>query len=132
MADSNVMMALGDYRFSLSTAAYQNLERTMSWRWAAVERVGGRPKQQYIGPGEETVSMDGSIYPAFRGGLGQIDRMRVEANKGEARLLVDGTGKVWGRYCITEIRETQTVFFSNGKPRKVDFAISLKHYGDDA
>lgn len=129
MADSFVMLALGDFRFSLSTAAYQTLERTSAWRWESVARVGVRPAQQYVGPGEDTVSIDGTVYPSFRGGLGQLDAMRAEADKGEALLLVDGTGKVWGEYCITEVRETQTVFFSNGMPRKIDFSLSLTMYG---
>lgn len=30
-----VMMALGEYRFSLSTAAYNELKRVSEWRWAA-------------------------------------------------------------------------------------------------
>lgn len=132
MADSFIMLALGAFRFGLSTAAYQNLERTSAWRWESVPRVGVRPAQQFVGPGEDTVSMDGTIYPSFRGGLGQLDAMRAEADKGEALLLVDGTGKVWGEYCITEVRETQTVFFSNGMPRKIDFSLSLTMYGGTA
>lgn len=129
MADSFVMMALGAFRFSLDTAAYQSLERSHSWRWEGIDRIGVRPAQQFVGPGEETVTMSGSIYPAYRGGLKQLPAMRAEADKGEPLLLVDGTGLSWGQYCITKIDETQTVFFSNGMPRKIDFTISLTAYG---
>lgn len=125
------MMALGDYRFSIDTAAYTQLERSTAWRWAAVERVGARPAQQFIGPGEDTITLDGSIYPYYKGGLGQVSAMRAAAAKGEPLLMLDGTGRVWGLYCITEVRETQTVFFSGGQPRKIDFTISLTAYGDD-
>jgi len=131
MADSTVMMALGDFRFSLDTAAFQSLERTSSWRWDAIDRMDAAPGQQFCGPGEDTVSMNGTIYPAYRGGLGQVAAMRAEAAKGQALLLVDGTGGVWGRYCITEIRETRETFFSNGVPRKIDFGITLKAHGGE-
>jgi phage protein U len=131
MSDNSFsMMALGGYRFSLSTAAYQDLERTSSWRWPSADRVGARAVPQYVGPGEDTISMRGTIYPHFRGGLGQLSAMRAEASQGAPLLLVDGSGRVWGKFVITEIREGQTVFFSNGKPRRIDFDISLTMYDD--
>lgn len=70
------MMALGPYRFSLSTAAFQELEHTSAWRWPSIERIGQRPALQYVGPGEDTIRMRGTIYPHFRGGLGQLSEMR--------------------------------------------------------
>jgi phage protein U len=131
MADSFVMMSLGDFRFSLDTAAYQSLDRSVSWRWQAIDRINARPAQQYIGPGEETISLDGTIYPSFRGGLGQIAAMQAEGDKGTPLLMVDGTGKVWGQYVITRLREGQSVFFSNGMPRKIDFTIELTYFGSE-
>lgn len=131
MADgtSLVMLALGEYRFGLSTAAYQELERTKAWRWQSVERIGVMPAMQYTGPGEETIELSGVVYPHFRGGLGQIESMRAEAGKGEPLMLVDGQGKVWGKYVVTQIREGQKTLFSNGVPRMQEFSLSLQSYG---
>jgi hypothetical protein len=133
MADGNsfVMMGLGEYRFGLSTAAYQELSRTTSWRWPTVERIGARPASQFVGPGEDSVTMNGIIYPHFRGGLKQIEAMRAEADKGKPLNLVDGTGQLWGQYVITEVREGQATFFSNGAPRSQTFDITLQAYGGE-
>jgi hypothetical protein len=133
MADANsmVMMALGDFRFSLNTAAYQELSRTNSWRWPTVDRIGARPASQFVGPGEDSIRISGQIFPHFRGGVGQIDAMRAEADKGEPLILVDGTGRNWGKYVITDISEGQGIFFSNGAPRRQDFDISLQAYGGE-
>lgn len=65
-----VMLALGSYRFSVSTAAYRGLERSASWRWPAQERLGAAPVLQYVGPGEQTIRLDGVIHPHYRGLLG--------------------------------------------------------------
>ena len=46
-----VMMALGTYRFSLASAAYDSLSRSAAWRWPAQERIGAHPVRQYVGPG---------------------------------------------------------------------------------
>lgn len=128
--NSYVMLALGDYRFGLSTAAYQTLERTSQWRWPTQDRIGTAPASQFVGPGGETVSLSGMIYPHYKGGLGQLDAMRAEAGKGEPLMLVDGTGKVWGKYVITEIREGQRTLFSNGAPRCQEFDVTLQSYGE--
>ena len=89
---SEHMLALGEYRFSISAAAYQELTRAAEYRWAAQERLGRRPARQYLGPGEETISLRGVIHPHYRGGPGQLDRMRAEAAKGEPLLLTGGDG----------------------------------------
>ncbi len=127
-----VMMALGDFRFSLNTAAYQQLRRTVEYRWPTQERAGRRPAKQFTGIGAETVALEGTIYPHYRGGLAQMEAMRGLAGKGRPQILTDGTGKVWGRFCIERIEETQTLFFGDGTPRKQEFRLSLGRYGDDA
>jgi uncharacterized protein len=131
IGESSIMMGLGDYRFSLRTAAYQELRRRNSWRWPMVDRVGARPAAQFVGPGEDSVTMSGVVYPHFNGGLGQLSAMRAEADKGEPLMLVDGTGQVWGKYVITDLEEGQEVFFSNGAPRCQHFDLSLQAYGGE-
>lgn len=128
---TDVMMKLGDYRFSLSTAAYQGLKRTSLYRWAVQNRVGQRPALQYIGPGQENIEISGTIYPTFNGGTGQLNDMRKEAGQGEPLILVDGLGNVWGKWCIEEIQEGQTVFLPGGIPKKQSFTIRISHYGEE-
>ena len=129
--DSLVMMKLGDYRFALSTAAYQAFDRDTAWRWPGVERIGGTTRPQFVGPGDDTIRLAGIVYPHFAGaGLGQIDAMRAEAAKGLPLRMVCGRGKFWGRWVVTSLTERQAVFWSNGAPRRQDFELSLSHYDD--
>ena len=87
-----VMMALGGYRFAIGTAAFQTLRRATEYRWAQMNRIGRRPAMQYVGPGVESIDLDGVIYPHFRGGLRQVEAMRAEARLGLPLMLVSGTG----------------------------------------
>ena len=125
-------MALGDYRFSVDTAAFGKLSRSVEYRWPSQDRAGRRPAKQFTGIGTETIEVDGVIYPHYKGGLGQMDEFRALAGEGVPYLLVDGRGKVWGKFCIESIKETRTVFFADGTPRKIEFALTLSHYGEDA
>ena len=125
------MMALGEYRFGLSTSAYQEFTHSAEYRWASQERLGRLPARQYLGPGQETISLRGVLYPYYKGGLGQLDRMRAEANRGVSLLMTEGNGRAWGRWVITSIEETRRVFDSDGRPRQVEFRLQLGRYGED-
>jgi hypothetical protein len=129
---TEVMMALGEFRFSLDTAAYQNLRRSVAYRWPKQERIGRAPARQFVGKGDETITLEGIIYPEFKGGLKQIDKMREVAGTGQPKMMTDGTGKVWGKWCIESIDEKQGTFFANGIPRKQEFALRLGFYGEDS
>ena len=129
---SSYLMKLGDYTFSIDSAAYQTLSRTTEYRWRSQPRVGRLPAQQFMGPGEETLSLDGVIYPHFKGGLSQLDAMRTEAGKGEPLMLVDGTGHIWQQWVINQVEETHKTLFEDGTPRRVEFRLQLSRYGEDA
>ena len=128
---STVMIALGTYRFGITSGAHQNLQRKASYRWAKSERIGRAPALQYLGPDSETISLDGVIYPHFRGGLHQVELMRAEAGLGVPLMLVDGLGWVWQRWCITSVTEKKSLLFSDGAPRKIEFSVELEYYGSD-
>lgn len=124
------MMALGVYRFSLSTAAYQEFSHKAEYRWVRSDVVGGPPIHQYFGPGEQSVTLRGVIYPHYKGGLHQIDLMRAQASLGVPLHMTDGTGRVWGQWVIKEVEETRRVFEANGTPRCVEFRIVLVRYDE--
>ncbi len=128
----NMMMILGVYRFAISTASYQTLKRQSEYRWQEVNRIGANPALQFTGFGVETIELDGVIYPHFKGGLRQVTLMRAEAGLGKPLILISGNGFAFGRWCITKISENQSVFMKDGAPRKIEFSIDLKRYGEDA
>jgi len=57
--------------------------------------------------------------------------MRALADEGRPLQLIDGLGRIWGAWVITEMGDTRTVFAEDGQPRKVEFRIKLKAYGED-
>ncbi len=128
---NEVMMGLGDYRFSLSSAAYNELSRTHNYRWQSHDRIGRSPSQQFVGAGSQTLDLSGTIYPHYKGGLEQINQMRTMAGKGQPLILVDGTGQIWGKFVITRVEEKQSNFIKNGQPLRQNFRLSLVDYGED-
>lgn len=129
---ATTMLALGSFRFAVDTAAYQELTRATEYRWPAQPRLGRHPARQFAGPGEDTITLRGVVYPHHRGGLGQVDAMRAEAALGTPLRLVAGDGRVLGLWVIVRIDETQPAHWSDGAPRRQDFTIEIAAWGEDA
>lgn len=126
-----MMMSLGQFVFSLTTLAYQDLQRQTSWRHAANSRVGARPARQFLGPGDDTITLSGMVAMEFTNGAASIDEIRTMADTGKAWPLVDGAGYVYGQWVIEGLTTTNTLFLANGVARRVEFQISLTRVDDN-
>lgn len=120
-----MMMIFGVFVFSLPTATYQQLQRQTSWRHASSNRVGDMPDYQFVGRGEDSITLDGSILPAFMGTPLSLTALRVMGDTGKSFPLISGTGKIFGLYFLDNVDETQTFFFPNGAARKIEFKLKL-------
>lgn len=121
-----MMLSLGLFAFGLDTLAYQELARRTDYRHATSPRVGAREASQYLGPGRDAISLTGWLAPAFAGDPASLDTLREMAAGGDAWPLVDGTGAVHGAFVITGIDARGTIFFDDGTPRRIDFAVDLE------
>lgn len=125
---SDVMIALGEYRFSIDTAALQTISETHRWRWVDHNVVGQKPKSQFVGGDLSSLRLQGTIFPYFRGGLAQTDKMKAAGDKGDPLRLVDGIGRDWGNWTIRELQVDKSLLFLKGNPRKIEFTIELKEH----
>jgi len=127
-----VMMALGTFRFGMANGAYRQFARSAAYRWSKVERIGREPALQYLGPDAHEIVIEGTIYPHYKGGLRQVDAMRLQADLGLPMMMVDGLGWVWKRWVILRVEEQKSHFLRDGAPRKITFSLALQSYGPDA
>ena len=127
----SMMMALGLYVFGIYTIPYQQLQRQMSWRHPSVSRVGMRPARQFIGPGDDTITLSGVLYPELTGGKISLAALKAMADEGMAWPLIEGTGIFYGLFVIEELSQTDSTFFPDGAPRKIEFSLKLTRVDDE-
>lgn len=125
------LMNLGNFQFEVNTAAYQALRRNTTFRWAKNDRLTRTPSRQFVGQGDDKITLSGRIYTAHAGGLGQLDAMREMGKNAIPLMLIDGYGKVYGEYVIDKVTEMQSNFIPGGKPRRQDFTLEISAYGED-
>lgn len=127
-----MMMAFGTFVFSLPTLAYQELQRSTSWRHESTARIGARPARQFVGPGDDFIQLSGLVAPELTGSQASLDELRAMADLGRPQSLVDGTGFVYGAYVIADLQETKNLFFADGAARRIEFRLSLTRTDDEA
>jgi len=121
-----MLMTLGLFVFSLQTAPLNQLKRNASWKHASNSRIGKRDAKQYLGPGDEKVTLQGVIAPEITGGPANLEELRGMADQGKAWTLIDASGEVWGQFIINDINEDRTHFLPTGEARKIEFSLSLE------
>ncbi|WP_028294052.1 phage tail protein [Oceanobacter kriegii] len=122
---------LGLFVFSLTTAPLSDRQRSTNWRHARSEPIGQRATSEYIGPGEDRITLNGQITHDIAGTVVSLDVLRAMADTGEAYVFVLGTGQVLGAFTIEDLQESSTRLFPDGTPRAVEFSITLVRTTDD-
>ena len=125
-----MMMGLGQFVFSLSTLAYQELQRATQWRHPAQARIGARAARQYLGPGDDTITLSGLLLPELAGTPASLDQLREMGGTGDAWPLVDGAGRVYGSFVIESMNETRGNFMADGRSRRIAFQLVLQRVDD--
>ncbi|MBD9676266.1 phage tail protein [Pseudomonas sp. PDM18] len=124
------LMAFGMFVFGLETAAYQDFQRQTEWRHGSTSRIGTNPARQYLGRGDETITLQGVLLPALAGTVLSLDTLRTMADTGKAYPLIEGTGRIYGVWVIESLSEGRTLFFADGAARRIEFSLSLKRIDD--
>ena len=120
-----MMLALGFFVFMRQTLPFQSMQRDAEYRWPSNSRIGKRDAFQFLGVGEEKITLSGELYPEITGGKLTLTAVRLMAEEGRAWPLLSGNGMIYGMYVINSVSETGAEFFTDGSPRKITFNLAL-------
>ncbi|GIU45350.1 phage tail protein [Shewanella algidipiscicola] len=120
------MMTLGFFVFSRLTVPYQTSQHDMVWRHPTNSRVGARPSAQFLGVGDETLTLAGVLLPEITGSEQSLETLQKMADTGKAYPLIEGRGTVTGFFVIEKISKGRSEFFNDGAARRIEFTVELK------
>lgn len=119
------LLTLGMFLFGMDTAAYSDFQRSQAWRHEGTDRHMARPASQFVGPGEDTITLGGLLVPEISGTYTALDRLVEMADTGGNWPLVDGSGRVLGHFRIDQLDTTHRMVLAGGIPRSIDFQLRL-------
>ena len=125
-------MILGNFVFSIKSISPDSLARTSEYNWAERERVGDLPNLQNLGIKLDQIEIAGIFYERFNPSMNSVDSIRASNLVTNANNLITDSGEVIGKFVITQIKETQSFFEKNGKPKKIEFSMTIKRVSDSA
>lgn len=114
------------FAFELKSIPFQKISESIQYRHPANNRFGERPSVQFVGIGEEKITLSGVLYPEITGGRVSLELYRRQADLGIAYPLINGTGILLGFYINESIQTDKEEFFHDGAARKIEFTFSLK------
>lgn len=109
---------------------FSGMTRDISGRWADHETMGTKPKPEFLGPGNQTITLPITLSAT----LGVRPRTMLElveamVESGTAEYLVIGTRPVGKNpFRLTASSETWDVVYSRGELAKATVTITLEEY----
>ncbi|ELI9007229.1 phage tail protein [Enterobacter roggenkampii] len=126
-----MMMVFGMFVFMLRTTPYQQLQHSQEWRHVKNERVNQSAGWQYIGVGDDNITLSGVLYPEITGGNLSLSALETIGYAGRPWPLIEGTGRIYGMYVLTRLERGKSEFDRFGNPKKIEFTLSLSRVDAD-
>lgn len=113
-----MMMVFGMFVFTLRTAPYQQLRHSQDWRHVKNDRINQSAGWQYIGAGDDSITLDGVLYPEITGGNLSLSSLETIGFTGRPWPLIEGDGRIYGMYVMTRLERGKSEFDRYGNPKK--------------
>ena len=126
-----MMMIYGMFVFQLSTLPHQQIQQSRNWRHVKNERINRSASWQYIGAGDDTITLSGLLYPEITGGEVSLTALTSQAYVGRPWPLIDGVGQIYGMYVITGLNTTRSELDRYGRARKIVFTVTFERVDED-
>lgn len=127
-----MQLCIGQFVFTPDDLSFTELQRQRAWNYADNSVASGRARKQFIGAGEDSITLNGIVYQEHGFGTREaIEDLADLASTGQGYVVMDGSGYLYGVYVIDSISESKSILVFQGVPRKIDFSVTLKRVDDD-
>jgi phage protein U len=79
-----MLAAIGMFVFDTQTLLPDRIGRDRAWRHARDDRFLAPAASQFVGPGDDKVTITGTLVPELAGSASAIETLAEMANEGEA------------------------------------------------
>jgi len=145
MSTAQVLLGLGEIFFfsprpDEPTPGFDTIQRDRSFTWVGQGRLNQKQAMQFTGIGDDTISVEGRIFPNMFGGLATLDNLAEAGEAGKPLMFsrfyvsmdpVQYEAELLGQFVITRLRRNDKLIGSSGISGVIDFTVELREYGAD-
>ena len=128
-----MLIQLGDFQFSISTVAYQEIERISQFTFASHQVIGSYNRLQAVGIQNEQIRLTGQYFSDLRQAINApggdpFETIREAGNRQEPLQLQSEDGRNHGYWVIYDFNVRSSDYITQGA-LKAEFTLQLKFYG---
>lgn len=129
---SGVLMAWGPFRFEVGKTAYEEFQHRHGARWEKHPIIGRRPAGQYLGPGEEMVTLRGCIYTEYvpEGAAEMVADLVQAAGLPNVYTLISADGTIHGPFRLEKARRAGSFIAPDGQAQKLAYDLEFAAHDD--
>ncbi len=116
-----MMMIYGLIPFMRQTLPYSELQQNADYRWPTNSRIGQRAAAQFLGVGDEKITLSGELRPEITGGAISLLTIKLLADEGPPGRLSAGTARSTGCTLLRVFQRPAAIFILTARPAKSCF-----------
>ena len=120
-----MLMQLGIVTFEVYPFNAQGYSRDTGFDYVRKDVIGTMRPSESMGESDESMTIEGRLFPDKFGGLDSMDQMHIMRQSGTAQILVRGDGRNLGWFQIERISEKSSMLAADGVGKIIDFTITL-------
>lgn len=120
-----MLYALGPLDFEVAPFNTHEVERSHTADFAAKELLGRRKSHEFVGAGDERITMRGKLFPHKLGGLDELGVLNAIRDSGAPQFLMRGDGEPLGWFLVERVRESSSHLDAQGIGRMIEFEVEL-------
>ena len=126
-----MLYSIGTITLDTRPFSVDDVERSGSADFAVKPLIGSLPGREFMGEGDEKLSISGQLLPSKIGGLTELEALHAMRRSGQRLPVMRGDGKMFGWFVIEDIRESHSQLLANGIGFTVKHTISLTKTSPD-
>ncbi|HEV7293119.1 MAG TPA: phage tail protein [Devosia sp.] len=99
--------------------------------FAVKSLIGTLPGREFMGEGDDKITLSGQLLPFKTGGLTELDMAHEFRRSGQRLPVMRGDGKMYGWFAIESVEESHSELMRNGVGFVVKHSISLIKVGPE-
>ncbi|MBG6205374.1 phage protein U [Labrenzia sp. EL_126] len=108
-----------------------NVTRRSSADWATKPLLNGLKNAEFMGEGDDYLTLRGHLLPAKIGGLTELEMIRGHMTSGAALPVMRGDGTPLGTFAIMSLQERHSDLLRDGIGAQIRYTIRLKKVPPD-